>query len=417
MSDDYWDLARVFHADRSGDARARHEGEARRRVEADSSFRTGVVTALGELFTATPRVLSLKLGDLARAERRIAVLWEVLPQTAREEYLAQAVSQELLVTNAMEGVKSTRKETDRAVESVRNGALPGGGTAGSAKPVRFGEFARLYLALTDGTAALPQSLEDIRRIYDAVAGGEVAEADRPDGELFRAHAVSVEGPRGPEHQGMSGELRIGQALTQMMAMVANPGIPGLQSAIMAHFVFEYVHPFYDGNGRTGRYLLALYLKDELTLPTILSLSRVIAECKNKYYKAFRQAEGKLNCGELTSFVLTLLDFIGQAQAELIDRFEAQAGQMDRAVGLGRQLGEEHGLARQAVSLLEFLMEDYVAGGRRGLTLDDASARLGLGKQSARAYLGQLADSGLAEYAARRPLRVSLSADLAERLDE
>lgn len=87
---------------------------------------------------------------------------------------------------------------------------------------------------------------------------------------------------------------------------------------MSHFLFEYVHPFYDGNGRTGRYLLALYLNHDLTMPTVLSLSRTIAENKNAYYKAFMEAEDKLNCGELTLFVNTILGFIQQAQDELID---------------------------------------------------------------------------------------------------
>ena len=36
-------------------------------------------------------------------------------------------------------------------------------------------------------------------------------------------------------------------------------IPFLVKASIVHFFFEYIHPFYDGNGRFGRYLLSLYL--------------------------------------------------------------------------------------------------------------------------------------------------------------
>ena len=65
-------------------------------------------------------------------------------------------------------------------------------------------------------------------------------------------------------------------IDRMIELVASPDIPQTYSAILSHFLFEYIHPFYDGNGRTGRYLLALYLSEPLSETTVLSLSRVIA---------------------------------------------------------------------------------------------------------------------------------------------
>ena len=66
------------------------------------------------------------------------------------------------------------------------------------------------------------------------------------------------------------------------------------------------------------------------MPTVLSLSRTIAENKNAYYKAFMEAEDKLNCGELTLFVNTILGFIRKAQDELIDELEVRVDQLDKA---------------------------------------------------------------------------------------
>jgi len=53
---------------------------------------------------------------------------------------------------------------------------------------------------------------------------------------------------------------------------------------VAHYQFEAIHPFTDGNGRTGRLLNILYLVDQglLSLP-ILYLSRYIIEHKDDYY--------------------------------------------------------------------------------------------------------------------------------------
>ena len=59
--------------------------------------------------------------------------------------------------------------------------------------------------------------------------------------------------------------------------------PILKMAIL-HFQFESIHPFYDGNGRTGRILNILYLVGEhlLDIP-ILYLSRYIIKNKREYY--------------------------------------------------------------------------------------------------------------------------------------
>jgi Fic family protein len=54
---------------------------------------------------------------------------------------------------------------------------------------------------------------------------------------------------------------------------------------MAHYQFESIHPFYDGNGRTGRIMNVLYLalKGLLDIP-VLYLSRYIVESKPDYYR-------------------------------------------------------------------------------------------------------------------------------------
>lgn len=57
----------------------------------------------------------------------------------------------------------------------------------------------------------------------------------------------------------------------------------------AHYQFESIHPFHDGNGRTGRILNVLYLvlKGGLDAP-VLSLSRFILQRRKDYYRLFRE---------------------------------------------------------------------------------------------------------------------------------
>ncbi len=64
-----------------------------------------------------------------------------------------------------------------------------------------------------------------------------------------------------------------------------------------HFQFETIHPFYDGNGRTGRILNILYLVEEelLDLP-ILYLSIFILQRKTDYYRLLQEVWSKKQSG-------------------------------------------------------------------------------------------------------------------------
>ncbi len=65
---------------------------------------------------------------------------------------------------------------------------------------------------------------------------------------------------------------------------AEDGIDPLVKLAIIHYQFEAIHPFYDGNGRTGRILNILYLVEKklLDLP-VLYLSRYIIQHKTDYY--------------------------------------------------------------------------------------------------------------------------------------
>ena len=296
------------------------------------------------------------------AERQVSAMWRSIPGVMRWNYIYHAISEELLATNEMEGVRSTRKETEAAVAAARQ-------------------------ARTEG-----------------------------DGELFRKGDVEVQGPHGTViHSGVSSEARISALLAQMMDLARSDTIPFLQRAIASHFLFEYIHPFYDGNGRTCRYLLALYLSNDLTLPTVLSLSRTIAENKNEYYKAFTEAEDKLNSGELTFFVYTILGLIERAQESLIEELGVKIDQLDKATVLRDELRREHALSTNATLLLYAVMQEELFDTTKSMTLEDAGGDLMLTKQTIRKYVDELAGASLIEFTGRRPLRFRASGALRTRI--
>ncbi|MFC2087604.1 Fic family protein [Bacteroidota bacterium] len=82
--------------------------------------------------------------------------------------------------------------------------------------------------------------------------------------------------------------------------------PLIKLALM-HYQFEAIHPFMDGNGRTGRILLLLYLKLEklLDIPAIY-LSEYIIQNKTEYYKILK---GVTENNDWESMILFMLDMI------------------------------------------------------------------------------------------------------------
>ena len=82
-----------------------------------------------------------------------------------------------------------------------------------------------------------------------------------------------------------------------------------------HYQFESIHPFYDGNGRTGRIINVLYLvmNDLLNLP-VLYLSRYIIEHKVDYYKLLQEVRETDNW---ENWVLYMLDSVEQISKETI----------------------------------------------------------------------------------------------------
>lgn len=73
---------------------------------------------------------------------------------------------------------------------------------------------------------------------------------------------------------------------------------------VAHYQFEAIHPFTDGNGRTGRVLNSLLLIDKglLSLP-ILYLSRYIIQNKNDYYRLLLNVTQEQNWEEWIIYIL------------------------------------------------------------------------------------------------------------------
>lgn len=89
---------------------------------------------------------------------------------------------------------------------------------------------------------------------------------------------------------------------------------------VAHYQFEAIHPFSDGNGRTGRVLNVLYLIEIglLTLP-ILYLSRYIVQNKNDYYRLLNDVT---RTGDWQAWILFILNGVETTSTWTTHKIEA-----------------------------------------------------------------------------------------------
>ena len=118
----------------------------------------------------------------------------------------------------------------------------------------------------------------------------------------------------------TGETIIREKLANLEKFINEPSKldPLIKMALM-HYQFEAIHPFSDGNGRTGRILLLLYLKLEklLDIPAIY-LSEYIIDNKAAYYKKLRLVTEK---GDWESWILYMLDMIETTSEKGLLRLE------------------------------------------------------------------------------------------------
>ncbi len=125
----------------------------------------------------------------------------------------------------------------------------------------------------------------------------------------------------------SGENVIREKLANLEKFInEDESIDPLIKMALMHYQFEAIHPFSDGNGRTGRILLLLYLKLSGLLDTpAIYLSEYIIKNKAEYYKRLRGVTEK---NEWESYILYMLDMIEVTSTKGLERLNKITKTMD-----------------------------------------------------------------------------------------
>ncbi|MBF2566427.1 Fic family protein [Listeria welshimeri] len=325
MQEKYYPLKNIFHQ-----SNERYKEELELRKNSYGCYDTNLeITPIANeklsheninLFLVNTKKLQSLLQEAMKNSKKIESGSRKLPRHALQQYFDSLLINELQSTNEIEGVQSTKKEiADAIVEIVNNKKV-------DRSTKRFIGLVKLYGYVSDETEIT--NILQFREIYDELVSDEVDEECKLDGEIFRKSFVGVQKNGAFVHKGVEPEARIIDYLNRLINFIQNNSMPDLFKYMVAHYYFEYIHPFYDGNGRTGRYLVCSWIGKTLDRFSSITLSYIINRHKDEYYKAFEQASHPLNAGEITFFCEKMLEFLIEGQKRIIEDMEEKENKLN-----------------------------------------------------------------------------------------
>ena len=201
----------------------------------------------------------------------------------------------------------------------------------------------------------------------------------------RGRGTVIAGPRGIVYTPPTGEVRIRSMLDELWRFLHEDGSTHPLARMAAgHHQFESIHPFADGNGRTGRLINALYLSElKLTEGPVLCHSRYILRNRARYYQLLDRTR---KTGDWEPWILWMLDGVRETAEWIADTLECQASVGERAIARNRK-------ARPRAITTDDTIR-FVCNRLCCRSTDLVNAGLAAGPAAARATLREFAGTGI-----------------------
>ncbi len=254
--------------------------------------------AYGAFFMYHPVLVTLLLSLEGKRSAFITLVSEV-PTVLISHVINAFLSTEIKASNDIEGVYSSRREIQEAIQNRENDKL------------RFSSIISKYKAILENPHGFTfESSPDIRALFEDIISSEIDDKNQPDGVVFRRDSVDIVNHQGKViHRGTLPESRIIQEMDQALAVLNDEMLVLPIRVALFHYYFGYIHPFYDGNGRTNRFISTAYLAKYFHPLVALRLSAVINNNKKEYYDAFKMTTAEINGGDLTYFIIAFISLI------------------------------------------------------------------------------------------------------------
>lgn len=246
------------------------------------------------------------LKKAATAHKALAELKGVITSIPNENILIETLSlQEARESSAIENIISTFAEV------YQSSLLTHQFTSSAAKEVhQYAEALKTGFAVIKKQGILTNNL--ILQIHQIIEQNNAGFRKLPGTKLMNDKTGEVVYTPPQDNESI---INLMTNLEQFINDDTVMDIDPLIKVAIIHHQFESIHPFYDGNGRTGRIINILYLvqKGLLYLP-VLYLSRYIIRHKGDYYRLLQQVR---ETGDWEEWILYILSGIEQTSNESI----------------------------------------------------------------------------------------------------
>lgn len=347
---------------------------------------------------------------IIKNSNQINLISNELPQIAIKDIIIKILSNELYKTNKIEGIETVKSEIHTSLKD--NKKL-------NNKSNKLDGIIKKYKDIMEKNFKDTQHIDNLssfRKIYDEMFEDfEKSGNYKLDGKYFRKDTVKViNGLGNTIHIGINGEEVIEKNIEDLIQFMNRKDIPFLVKASISHFFFEYIHPFYDGNGRFGRYLLSLYLARKLDILTAFSVSYSISKNLDDYYKSFVEVEDVNNYGEITFFVENILKTIKSGQEMIIELLSDSIMKFNHSMEILKEITKK--LSEKENIMLQIYLQNYLFNDFEEITNAELSYIIGdLTQQTINKYTQELEKKGYLIKIKQRPLTYTLSDEITDKL--
>lgn len=354
----------------------------------------------------------VKLGmSIHKLDKKVRDLSGGMPPIAIEQFYKKCLMDEVILTNRIEGVYTTRREISQILHKLKSESRKKG------ERDRYDGLVKQYLRLQEKKEIPLDTCQDVRSLYDELILDDVLKEDagnRPDGQLFRKGGVSVVTPTQKEiHAGLYPEAAIQQAMEQAMRFLNDEDVALLYRACIFHYMIEYVHPFYDGNGRLGRFMMSYALTKELDPLVACRLSYTITENINEYYEAFKRCNKPRNRGDVTPFLLVMLRMVETAMERLFDALLERGRKLVHYIDILMPVIKNE--SKSMGDMYAFLLQGSLYS-EEGVSMNDLKEASGKSENTIRSYLRKVEDRGLLKVCQGPVLGYELDLDAVDALE-
>lgn len=362
-----------------------YEEAYNKRIQGESTYNFNFkINEHNGFVVVTPEVLDL-IEKVMTLDKKLLKQMSTVPGIALEQYTKRCLVDEIKMTNEIEGVYSSRREIN---EILNNGT--------NTKHKRFYGLVKKYEMLLKNEEIQLVSCQNVRDLYNEFALRDVIEENKknePDGEIFRKDHVDVlSGDNRVIHRGIYPENKIIETMAESLNVLNDTSYNFLIRVAVFHYMFGYIHPFYDGNGRTSRFISSYILSQKLEFLVACRLSCTIKENVQAYYKAFKTANDEKNRGDLTPFVIVFLGLLVKSIEGMCESLEDRKSKLDYYAKAAEDIAKED---KKLFNVMHVIIQNTLFG-EEGLGVREIHqiCKDSIGESKIRAYISLLKDKEL-----------------------